>query len=428
MTDPRSPSASRNAIASVDRPDAATTARLLRSLNLVTAWVERHDYRGYEPFDGLSSWARPLTFGTQLGERLLQQLVRQSPWNLRPLLGVRPNDSTKGRGYMARGYLLRYRATRRPDDLKKAAACLAWLDRHKVARFQHHSWSNHFDFTGRGGLYTKDDPIIVWTALIGHAYVDAFEITGRDCFLQIADSACRWIIELPRERTAHGDCLSYFADRQSSVHNANMLGASLLARTGKHVGNDEYGRIARSAMEYSCSRQLADGSWWYGQELKYRWIDNFHTGYNLDSLLIYTEATGDLTFQGSLERGLQFFKRHFIEESGRPRYYHNRTYPVDIQCAAQTIDTLALLSEHDAECLALAVNVADWTIRHMQDRDGHFYYRQYPLVQAKTAMLHWGQATMVKALAQLLLCLEARPDSPRARRSGHEPEWRRVER
>jgi rhamnogalacturonyl hydrolase YesR len=262
---------------------------------------------------------------------------------------------------------------------------------------------------GRGGLYTKDDPIIVWTALIGHAYVDAFEITGRDRLLEIADSACRWIMDLPRERTSRGDCLSYFADRQSSVHNSNMLGAGLLARAGRHLENDQYRQVARSAVEYTCSRQMPDGAWWYGEEPKYRWIDNFHTGYNLESLAHYMEATGDHSFKGNLDRGLQFFKVHFIESTGRPRYYHNRAYPVDIQCAAQSIDTLAFLAEHDGECLELAIRVAAWTVRHMQHRDGHFYYRQYPLVTARTAMLHWGQATMFKALAQLSLTLGGRP-------------------
>jgi hypothetical protein len=394
--------------------EGVTAEEIERSLDLVSGWVEKHDYRGYEPFDGLSSWARPLTFGTLLGERVLQQLIRQSPWNLRPILGVSPKDSTKGRGYMAGGYLLRYRTTRKADYLEKAVACLEWLDKHKVARFRHHSWSNHFDFASRGGSYTKDDPIIVWTVLIGHAYVDAFELTGRDWFLGIAESACKWILEVPRERTTRGDCLSYLADQQSSIHNANMLGAGLLARTGKHTGNEEYRRVARSAMEYSCSRQLTNGAWWYAEEPKYQWIDNFHTGYNLESLKHYIDATGDQDFRSNRDRGLDFYKRHFFEDSGRPRYYHTRTYPVDIQCAAQSIDTLTSFSELDRECLDLAKRVAAWTIRHMQAPRGYFYYRQYPLLKAKTPMLHWGQATMFKALAHLALGMTAEESASRA--------------
>src|SRR5947209_3361291 len=123
-----------------------TLQEIDRSLSRVQGWVERHEYRGYEPFDGLLSWVRPLARGNLLAERLLLQLIRQSPFNLRPLLGVRPQESTKGRGYMAWGYLLLYRVTGQKDYLEKATLCLEWLDQHKVPRFQSHSWSNHFDF------------------------------------------------------------------------------------------------------------------------------------------------------------------------------------------------------------------------------------------------------------------------------------------
>jgi len=156
-------------------------------------------------------------------------------------------------------------------------------------------------------------------------------------------------------------------------------------------------------MEYSCSRQLPDGSWWYAEAPKYHWIDNFHTGYNLDSLRTYIESSGDRAFSGNLERGLAFYKAHFFEPDGCPKYYHSRTYPIDIQCAAQAIETLAVFSEYDSECLELSSRVAAWTIANMQDRKGYFYYRKYPMITAKTPMLHWGQGTMFKALATLLL-------------------------
>jgi rhamnogalacturonyl hydrolase YesR len=386
-------------------PDMITSEEIRRSLTVLQEWVEQQGYRGYEPFDGLSSWARPLACGNLFAERLLQQLIRQSPLNLRPMLGVKPQDSTKGRGYMASGYLMLYRVTNRQEYLDKAIDCLEWLDKHKVARFPHHSWSNHFDFVSRGGRYTKDDPIIVWTALIGHAYIEAFEVTGNEWFLRIADSVCNWILDLPREKTEKGDCISYLAHVQSSIHNANMLGAGILARTSQHTGSEECSRVARSAMEYSCSRQRPDGSWWYAENDANHWIDNFHTGYNLESLKHYCDATGDNSFRQNFEKGLAFYKANFFEQSGRPKYYHTRTYPVDIQCAAQAIDTLAFVSDNDTESLELARQVAAWTIPNMQDGKGYFYYREYPIMKAKTPMLHWGQGTMFKALAHLLLRL-----------------------
>jgi len=209
-------------------------------------------------------------------------------------------------------------------------------------------------------------------------------------------------MELPREKTDSGSCLSYLAHVQHAIHNSNMLGAAMLARTAKHTGNQGYVEVARSAMEYSCARQRADGSWWYAEASKHHWIDNFHTGYNLDSLRSYIESTGDETWRPNLGKGLEFYKAHFFEQNGCPKYYHGRRYPVDSQCAAQSIETLALFSADDPDCLPLAVRVARWTIENMQDKDGYFYYRIYPLMKAKTPMLHWAQATMYKALALLV--------------------------
>jgi hypothetical protein len=367
-------------------------------------WVEAHGYRGYEPFDGLSSPLRSLTFGNLLLERVLLQLVRQSPWNLRPLLGVRPLDSTIGRGYMAWGYCDMFRLTGDKRYKERIDACLEWLIENKSPGYDDYSWGKHFDFASRSGLYAAFEPILVWTALIAHAFLETYEIFGDGRHLDVADSVCRWIMKLPRNQTDKGFCMGYhYQDLNASIHNSNMVGAAVLARTAKHTGNREYLAAAKGAMEYSCTRQLPNGAWLYGEDPANHWIDNFHTGYDLDALRCYIEYSGDRQYEGALAKGLDFYKRNFFEENGRPKYYHDRTYPVDSQCASQAIDTLAKCSELDAPSLELGLKVAQWTMDTMRDREGYFYYRQYPAgIKAKTPMLHWAQATTYKALTVLL--------------------------
>jgi hypothetical protein len=182
-----------------------------------------------------------------------------------------------------------------------------------------------------------------------------------------------------------------------------MLGAAMLSRGSKYLKEPDYLEVAREAMIYSCSRQLSDGAWYYAESENSHWIDNFHTGYNLDSLKCYIESSGDTAFEENLKKGFEYFKNHFFELSGRPKYYHNRPYPIDSQCASQAIETLANFSDYDPSSLELAIKVANWTIDNMQDKKGFFYYRQYPLrLKAKTPMLHWAQATTYRALALLL--------------------------
>src|SRR5215471_2234569 len=261
-------------------PNLSALPRLAKSVDSVQQWVEKAEYKGYEPFDGLSTPLRVCTFGKLLAERILQQAVRQSPINIRPLIGIKPLDSTKGRGMMAWGYLLLHRTTRKSGYWSKAVDCLRWLDVHRSPKFEKHSWANYFDFSSRIGAYYKHDSIIVWTGLIVQAYLEAFEQSQDQWFLDIASSACDWILSLPRERTDRGDCLSYFAHAQASIHNANMLGAAALARSARRTGRQDYAEVARSAMRYSCLRMLPNGAWWYAEDEKHHWIDNFHTGYN----------------------------------------------------------------------------------------------------------------------------------------------------
>jgi len=372
------------------------------SINRLEMWIEQRNYKGYDPGDGLNSALRPLTFGNQIAERILLQIVWKAPFNLRPLIGILPMESTKGRGYMASGYLLRNTTTGNPDYKAKAMLCLDWLKTNQTSRGQGIAWGNHFDFVTRSGCNPAGSPIIVWTSLIGQAFLEAFEQTRSEQYLDVARGICTWVLDLPREKTSTGTCLSYVPFAQTSIHNSNMLGAAILAKTWKYTGEDRLYDVAKEAVEYSCSRQRGDGSWWYGEEQKYHWIDSFHTGYNLDSLLCYIESTGDTTYSSNLERGLEYYSSTFFESSGVPRYYHNRTQPIDIQCAAQAIETLAKCSQDAGTYIDSAIEVANWTIDNMQDRSGYFYFRKYPLLMSKVPYIHWGQATMYKALAILI--------------------------
>ena len=129
--------------------------------------------------------------------------------------------------------MCRFRLTGQSVYKDKAVRCLDWLDRNKAPNYHFHSWGNHFDFSSRGGRLPKFEPIIVWTSLIGQAYLDAYEILSEARFLDVAKSICDWIMDLPRELTQNGTCLSYVAYTQESIHNSNMLGAAVLARTAK---------------------------------------------------------------------------------------------------------------------------------------------------------------------------------------------------
>lgn len=373
-----------------------------KSIDAVAGWVETHNYQAYDPGDGELSYLRYFTFDIHFLQRLLTAAVLRTPIHIRPWIGIKPHTSTKGMGYMGWGYVKMYALTRNEDYRRKAESCFDWLMANRSPGYAQSCWGNHFSFSTRAGTIPRHMPTIVWSSLIGLAFVEAHEVLGNPKYLDVAASTAEWVKSLPREQTSRGVCLSYVPSMQSSIHNSNMLGAALLARVAAHTNDRHAVDLAKDAMTYSCARQLADGAWYYGEAPKYHWIDNFHTGYNLDCMKRYVDSTGDREFEPNLRRGFEYFKLHFIEPDGRPKYYHDKADPIDIQCAAQAIDTLAFFSETEPGSLELAEKVAQWAMNNMQGRDGHFYYRDLGWKKVKTPMFHWGQGTMFKALAHLL--------------------------
>jgi hypothetical protein len=379
--------------------------QLYETICQLSIWLDKNDYRGYDTFDGLNArFLRPLTFNNNLLRQVLQQAVRRFPINLRPLLGIAKSRSTKGMGFLARGFMRLHQATGDRTWRDKAEYALQWLVDNQSQGYSGACWGNHFDYQARGGFYLpKGVPTVVWTSLIGHAFLDAYEHFQRDTYLQVAVSACEHIL---RDVDAYSDgesvCISYTPIHHSRVHNASTLAAGLLARAYSYTQNESYRALAEKAIRYTARHQRPDSSWYYGEAAIQHWIDNFHTAYVLDSFKHYADGSGDDRFQKVMMNGYEYWKNTFFLPDGAPKYYNHKTLPIDIQCCSQAIDTLVFFRDRDPESLSLAMRIAKWTIEHMQDRTGYFYYRRYSrwLVN-KTPTLHWGQATMLCSLAGL---------------------------
>jgi hypothetical protein len=384
---------------------SALKCHLYSSIRRLAGWLEENEYRGYDTFDGLNArFLRPFTFESKLLRTVLQQGVRRFPVNLRPALGVKKSYSSKGMGFMARGFIRLHECTNEQIWSDKAESALRWLIDNKSKGYSGSCWGNHFDYQSRTFYLPKNVPTVVWTSLIGHSFLDAYDHFKKEHYLQVAVSACEHILrDLKTFPDGKGECISYVPTRNSQVHNANTLGGSLLARTYSLLGNDEYRTLAEKAFQYTAQYQHSNGEWWYGEQPNLHWVDNFHTAYVLDCFKHYGVSTGDSQFDQNMMRGYEYWKSTFFLPDGTPRYYNHKTLPLDIQCCSQAIDTLVFFSDRDPEnSLALALKVAQWTIKNMQDRSGYFYYRRYsPWLVNKTPTLHWGQATMLCSLSGL---------------------------
>src|SRR5204862_8313354 len=118
-----------------------------------------------------------------------------------------------------------------------------------------------------------------------------------------------------------GLCFSYSPFDQEQVFNASMKGARILAQAATISPNEQYKELVYSATHWLCKKQNNNGSWRYSLSRAGSRVDNYHTGYILDCLSACIQLCTMPEFQSSLELGRTYYRDHFFEADGQPRFY-----------------------------------------------------------------------------------------------------------
>jgi polysaccharide biosynthesis protein VpsJ len=389
-----------------ERSTRATDEDVQLSFRRLSQYLESVGFRGHEYDDLLASpLVRPLSRLGLYPAIAAVQVSKRFPIDLRGILGVPKLYSTKAWGFIIKGYLCHHLATGDERYLGHVRQGLDWLAEHRAQEYSGHCWGNDFDFASRAGFMPKGLPTIVWSSHIQEAFDLAFRVFRdtryRDIVVSVAD-----FVELDLERMpdSTGCCLAYAPGVKHPVHNSNLLGVVALLRAWRYERRDRYYALASQALSWSLARINHNGSWYYGATEMLHWIDNYHTGYVLDCLCSAQDIAGD-EFVGSnvIRNTYMFWREHFFELDGRPRFYHDRLYPIDIQATAQAIESFSKYAARDPSALDHARRVAGWAIRHMQKENGSFRYRIYRRWTNELEAIHWGQGTMLSALGHLML-------------------------
>ncbi len=388
--------------------------QLTSAFDGLAAWCSARGYAGHDPFDGLNSrlfQATPL-LGRSRGARLVwTQAFKRSPVNLRAAARVPAGRNAKGTALFALAWLARWRTTQAGEAEAEARRLLEDLLNARIegAGGATTAWGYNFDWQGRAFYAPRGTPTVVPTAFAARALVEAAQAFGDEPYLAAARGACEFILrDLNRsDESADEVCFSYSPLDRTRVFNANLLAAETLAAVWSLTGEDELKHEALRAARYVVRRQRVDGSWTYGADNYQSWADNFHTAFVLTSLARLVAAGVDESGELSkaLRRGDAFWRENFFLADGWPKYYHDRQYPADAHAAAAAIVCLAGLSElSDADDGArlLAQRIARWSLRHLHDRRGFFYYQRRRFHTVRTPYMRWTQAWMLYALARLL--------------------------
>jgi hypothetical protein len=371
----------------------------------LTNYCRTEGWAGYDPYDALNSRifkALPV-LNSRYPRLALTQGLKLFPFNLRPMLQIPKLENPKGIALFLRGLL------RLSDyDLADRTPLIEFMVERLIALrspdARYWCWGYSFPWQTRTIVVPTGAPNLVCTTFVADALLTAFEQSNDSRCLAMAVSAADYMVDQLYWAESNSVCgFSYpQPGLPSRIHNANLLGAAFLCRVYKHAGEKKYLGPALQAARYSAAMQQEDGSWPYGEAASQRWIDNFHTGYNLSALRQIDSYLQRDEFGNRVRRGFGFYKSRFIREDGAARYFHDRTYPIDIHCVAQSILTLLEFKDLDPQSVSRACSVFRWAMEHMRDDRGFFYYRLLRSCTIRTSYMRWSQAWMFFALCTML--------------------------
>jgi hypothetical protein len=388
-------------------PSSERRAALRDAVRRLESWGRARNWAGTDPYDGLNAkrFAGPMR-RTVLGRRLLTQLVKRSPVNLRPLLGIPAGRSAAALAQVASSYALG--AIPGVDGRMGLSETLCALEAERCKGFEEPCWGYHFDVQTRVFFYPAGSPNTIATAFAGLALLDGYEATNDSRLLELAEGAGDFFLNhVPQTKEGDGAFFGYLVGDRTPIHNANTLVCALLARLWQQTEREDMRLAAEAGLRWTLVRQRADGSWPYGEQLHLDWIDNFHTGYVLDSLMhcasVGLEPDGGL----ALERGLAYYRRALFLDDGTPKYTPECLYPIDAQCVAQAIQTMALAARREPDYGAFAWIAFEFACEKMRRADGAYVFQRRRHWTNATPHIRWMAAPMMQALSVLQRSAEA---------------------
>jgi hypothetical protein len=378
-------------------------------------YIKKEEFSGWDPYDGLNS-----IFLKKIGilkfpifRLLIIQSFKKSPFNLREILKVPKTQNPKGIALCLSAICNLYKC---PNELlslmnTSKGECLALIDKlsEKLISLSSNDysgscWGYDFDWQARLlFLFPKGTPNVVCTAYAVEALVKAYEVLKKQTLLDHLISASQFVLkDLNRTYIDGGYIFSYSPlNGNNTVYNASLLGSKILAYSYKYTGDDLLKKESIASINPCLKVQNEDGSWYYGGLKVQKWIDSYHTAYNIDALNTCKNIFSINELDHSIKIGFEFYINSFFLKNGTPKYYHDKVYPIDIHSPAQLLVLLCNLNFHKKYNI-LIENTLSWTNKNMRSDSGYYYYQKNKFYTSRIPYFRWSQAFMFNALSLYL--------------------------
>jgi hypothetical protein len=397
-------------------PSSASPADPLSAENVMTPlaslldYLRGRNYEGHDLFDGLNSRlfrATPL-YRSKLFRLALIQFCKRSPLNPRSLLLVPPGFNPKGGALFLMGQLNLQKHTGNEVHAKEASILFQRLRRAALERKKGLGWGYNFDWQARAFFVPQGTPNLVTSVYVGRALL-AYHARFNDrealrLALGVTDFILAEMIKFENQRYV---CYNYIPGNDAEVHNANLLGAAHLARTLEYLPEAKQADVREKILKsvrFSVSDIQENGSWPYGTHSFHRWVDNFHTAFNIECLMDIRDALKTDEFLPAVERVTVYYLSCLFTAEGIPKYFNTKLYPLDVHVLAEAIVLMKRLrgthiSFNPTRRAQIEQGLAG-LLRPFQDKAGFFYHQQLSASRwNRIPYIRWGQAWMFYALS-----------------------------
>ena len=368
-------------------------------------FIEKENFKGWDPYDGLNSvfFRKTYLHNLKIFRLIWIQFFKKSPINFREFLNVPKGYNSKGLALLLSGYCNIQKKKPSQDNREKIKYLLENIFKIENKGFSGSCWGYNFDWQALAFFQPNNTPTVIASTFVGNSLLDSYEILNDKKILEKAISIKNFILnDLNRTYDKDGDfCFSYSPLDKSVVYNASILGSQYLSRLYNFLPDKKLLTEAKKSINFCIKKQNKNGSWVYGDQNHHKWIDNFHTGFNLVGINDYQIFSNDYSFNENIERGFDFYINNFFTNDGKSKYFNNKIYPIDIHSPAQLIVTLVKLNKHNQNRILMS-KVLDWTITNMKDKSGFFYYQKHKFYTNKIQYMRWSQAWMFYSLSKLI--------------------------
>ncbi len=374
-------------------------------------WIIHNDYKSYDLCDVKSTniflkasalHNSKYKFGKYVAFPF-NYLINNHGHLLRKILKVEKNIFPQAQAWIANSYINIYKKNKDENYLKKAEVIMNWLLANRSKSFDNYCWGQPYDWYSRK-IIKKFTPRATVSSQVAEVFLDMYEVTNDEKYLDIAKSVCEFYINnLNWNEDKDGDiCFSYTTADNYHIHNASMLATSVLFRTWKHTQITKFKEFGSKALNFTIKYQNKDGSWfyWAPPDKIIGKIDHYHTGFVLESLFTILNIIDDSRINDSFLKGLEYYNKNLFTKNNLPKYSNKSLYPIDIQSLAQAIITNSIISKDNIQYSKKAKTILEWTLENMYAPEGYFYYRIYKNGKLdKIPYIRWAESWMLRAIS-----------------------------